>query len=288
MVSFCDERSAIRSKNRPSASDFSRNSKRVQEADPPPEKEGAKAVPVDKRGQLLRFSLRFDPYSPTKQEDYEHLKKEIRQFDIVALLKEELAKSRIHTALARKIVSAIRYLEGTTKDNAVLSIMDNCDVLYPIFSSVLLMIDQVFDELGDATKDSIVAGIQDLIRRQSHIFRVDIHLSFAIRVLAHRNTPDNQALLQQIYQDRTSPLIRRDVILVLAKWGDWYWISDRKNRFRELTGPERRAFIVASYILKDEGSHWRDHVKKELNPFEQLVLRWAGGKANTPGWSIPL
>ncbi len=258
-----------------------------QEADPAPEKEGEVAAAAHKSGQLLRFSLRFDPYSATPEDDYEHLRNEIRKFDIIGLLKEELAKSRIHTALARKVVTAIRYLEGPTKNNAVLSILENCDVLYPIFSSVLLMIDQVFGELSGATQAAVISKIQDLVKSQSHILRVDVHLSYAIRVLAHANTPDNQALLQQTYENRSSPLIRRGIILVLAKWGEWYWLSDRINRFRELSGPERRAFIVASYILKDEGDHWRKHIEKELNPFEKLILKWAGEKANEPNWSIP-
>lgn len=199
-----------------------------------------------------------------------------------------MAKSRIHTALARKIVAAIRYLDGSTKDDAVLSILNNCDVLYPIFSSVLLMIDKVFDELSQPTQATVVSEIQKLIRNRSHVFRVDVHLSYAMRVLAHANTADNQALLQQTYEERTSPLIRRDIILVLAKWGEWYWLSDRRNRFRELSGSERRAFIVASYILKDEGDHWRKHIAKELNPFEKFIMSWAGQKAKKPNWNIPL
>lgn len=246
--------------------------------------------------ELLRFSLWFDPYSKTANEDYERLRSEIKKFDIIRLLKEELAKSRIHTALAKKVVLAIRYLENepkndkgrSPKDEAVLSIIENCDVLYPILSSVLLMIDQVFEELSASAREEIIKEIGKLIKSRSHVFRVDVHLSFAIRVLAHANSPDNQALLQQVYEERTSPIVRRDVILTLARWGEWYWLSDIRNRFRELSGPERRAFIVASYILKDEGDHWRRHIGKELGPFESFIMEWAGQKANRPSWVIPL
>lgn len=243
---------------------------------------------ADRSSHFLRFSLRFDPYSPTKDEDYDRLKNEIKKFDIIGLLKEELSKSRIHAALARKIVTAIQYLDGATKNDAVISVLDNCDVLYPIFSSVLLMIDDVFDAVSRETKELIIMKIQQMIRNESHIFRVDLHLSYAIRVLSHVGTNDNQALLSQIYEMRSSPLIRRDIILVMARWGQWYWISDLKNKFRTLSEPERRAFIVASYILKDEGNHWRDHIKKELSPFENLILGWAGEKASQKTWSIPL
>jgi len=92
--------------------------------------------------------LHFDPYSRSAHGDYERLKNEIRKFDIIGLLKEELSKSRVHTALARKIIAAIRYLEPPTRNDAVLSILQNVDVLYPIFSSVLLMFDAIFGDFS--------------------------------------------------------------------------------------------------------------------------------------------
>ena len=118
-----------------------------------PEEEGQAAAMSHKASELLQFSLRFDPYSPSAQEDYEHLRREVRRFDIVSLLKEELLKSRVHIALARKIVSAVRYLDEKSKNDAVLSIVDNCDLLYPILSSVMLMLSQVFEELAVNIED---------------------------------------------------------------------------------------------------------------------------------------
>ncbi len=234
-------------------------------------------------------ALRFDPYSPTADDDYEALKAEVRRFDIIGMLKEELAKSRVHTSLARKIISAIKFLEGKSKQDAVLSVMDNCDVLYPIFSSVLMMIDDQFDGLEENTQNAVLTKIQELIDQDSHIFRVDIHMSFAIRVLAHSNTPQVQILFQKLFNSRPSELIRRDIILAMARWGEWYWLSDLKNRYRELSAPERRAFIASSFILKDEGKHWRDHMKKEFDPFESLILEWAREKMQAQqNWSVPL
>jgi hypothetical protein len=245
---------------------------------------------------LLRFSLRFDPYSKNAHEDYEKLKEEVSKFDIIGLLKEELSKSRIHTALARKIISAIRYLDSTRRDEdapsirdaAVLSILASFEVLYPIISSVLMMFDAVFEEIHPDTQAEVIKRLHTLIASESHIFRVDVHLAYALRVLAKVHRPETQLLFQRLYENRTSPLIRRDIILAMARWGEWYWISDLRNRFRELSGPERRAFIVASYILKDEGAHWRKHINDELNPFEAFIRNWAADKVGRGGWIIPL
>jgi hypothetical protein len=248
-------------------------------------------VAADKHEQsrrLLSFSLRFDPYSPTAEEDYEKLKKEVREFDILGLLKEELAKSRVHIALSRKIVSAVHYLEGRTKDDAVLSVVDNSDVLYPIFSSALIMMDKIFNELQDESKSKLVAKIIDLIKSDSHVLRVDVHLCFALRVLQHTNTEETQQLLKELYESRKSDIVGRDIILIMARWGDWYWLSDLRNRYRQLSSPEKRALLVASYALKDEGKHWRDHIKRELNPFEKFILTWAGERTGKGKRDFPL
>lgn len=238
--------------------------------------------------KLLSFSLRFDPYSPTADDDYERLKKEIRQFDVMGLLKEELTKSRIHVALSRKLISAVRFLEGKSRDDVILSMLENADILYPIFSSVLILIDQIFSELSESAQVRTVAEIVKLVEADSHIMRVDVTLCFALRVLRHRNSVETNTLLQKIYKNRTNPIIRRDIILIMANWGDWYWLSDIRNGYRQLSGPEKRAFILASFSLKDEGKHWRNHTKGEFNPFDAFIAAWASERASKGKLGYPL
>lgn len=150
------------------------------------------------------------------------------------------------------------------------------------------MIEQVLESLSGDTKTEIRQRLTTLFDTKSHVFRVDLHVAYAVRVLSHFNDPETVALLQRIFESRQSPVIRRYVILTMARWGEWYWLSDIKNNFRQLSTHESRAFIVASYTLQDEGSHWREHIINELSPFEKLVRTWAGAKANTKGWRISL
>jgi Reverse transcriptase (RNA-dependent DNA polymerase) len=106
------------------------------------------AAPSEDRAKgLMQLSLRFDPYSATKTEDYATLKAEIERFDILGLLREELLKSRIHIGLSRKIVSAVKYLDSKARDDAITTMVDNAELLYPIFSSVLTVARSVFGDL---------------------------------------------------------------------------------------------------------------------------------------------
>ncbi|MBW7962482.1 RNA-directed DNA polymerase [Bradyrhizobium sp. BR 10261] len=238
---------------------------------------------------LMQLSLRFDPYSPTKNEDYAILQAEIERFDILGLLREELLKSRIHIGLARKIVAAVKYLEPRARDDAITTMVDNAELLYPIFSSVLTVARAVFDDLSPVAQVTVHKKIIELIENHSHVLRVDLNLAYALRVLSCRHSPEAEAVLVRIFKLSTSSsLLRRDIILTMAKWKNWYWLSDLRASFQSLSVAERRAFIVASYSLRDEGKHWRQHTSDQFSPFEQLVQRWASEKANQSGWSIPL
>jgi hypothetical protein len=237
---------------------------------------------------LMQLSLRFDPYSPTKQEDYAALRAEIERFDILGLLREELLKSRIHIGLTRKIVSAVRYLEPQARDDAITTMIENAELLYPIFSSVLTVARGVFDDLSPQAQVKVHKKIIELIESHSHVLRVDLNLAYALRVVSCKASPEAEAVLVKIFKLSTSSLLRRDIILIMAKWKNWYWLSDLRASFRSLSVAERRAFIISSFSLRDEGRHWRQHTADEFSPFEQLVQRWASEKINQPGWSVPL
>jgi reverse transcriptase-like protein len=243
----------------------------------------------DRAKGLMHLSLRFDPYSPTKNDDYAALKAEIERFDILGLLREELLKSRIHIGLARKIVAAVKYLDAKARDDAITTMIDNAELLYPIFSGVLTVARSIFADLSVEAQVYVHQKIIDLIESHSHVLRVDLNLAFALRVLSCRHSPEAEAVLAKAFKLSTSSsLLRRDIILIMAKWRNWYWLSDLRSSFRSLSVAERRAFIIASFSLRDEGRHWRQHTADEFSPFEQLVKHWAAEKAGQPGWSIPL
>jgi Reverse transcriptase (RNA-dependent DNA polymerase) len=238
---------------------------------------------------LMQLSLRFDPYSPTKIDDYATLRAEIERFDILGLLREELLKSRVHIGLTRKIVAAVKYLDSKARDDAITTMVDNAELLYPIFSGVLTVARSVFTDLSPEAQARVHQKIIELIEGHSHVLRVELNLAFALRVLACRHSPEAEAVLAKVFKLSTSSsLLRRDIILIMAKWKNWYWLSDLRSSFRSLSVPERRAFIIASFSLRDEGRYWRRHTADEFSPFEQLVQLWAAEKVSQPGWSIPL
>jgi hypothetical protein len=83
--------------------------------------------------------------------------------------------------------------------------------------------------------------------------------------------------------------VKRDIMLIMAAWGCSYWVSHQKAYFGQMHPWVRRAFLVASFILGDEGAYWRKTNKAGLSEFEQLILDWAADrKSSGANWEIPI
>src|SRR5262249_1917186 len=83
-------------------------------------------------------------------------------------------------------------------------------------------------------------------------------------------------------------LLKRDIIIAMAKRKARYWLSPLAKEYVRLTPWERRALLPASFVLGDEGQHWRKKVKPQLNTVDKAYLEWVSQKNNGRVWDIPL
>ena len=237
-----------------------------------------------------RLRIHYDPYSPTAEEDYHALLSELSRFDIVGMLGRELAKSRIDEGLARRLVSATKHLPPHAQNDAVRSMIASLDLLYPIFPSVMQLCRALLPVLDPKVQEALYAAIRKLIASGSYIAQVPSNLAYALRVIATDSSEEAEVLLAGLYRTSSSMMIRRDIILLMAFRQADYWLSNCRTTFSTLTGWERRAVLVASYTLGDEGKHWRDSIKDDQSPFDRLVMRWTADNKQTKGlnWRVPL
>lgn len=240
------------------------------------------------RQAIMAINVHYDPYSPTAAEDYEALRQELDKYPVMELIRAEIKKSRVDVTLARRLVSLSRHLEGALLDDAIKTLVENEDILYPVYYNVLIATKEAFDRLTPETQDFILLHLIKLIKQQSRVMVVDLNLQYAIRVLSLKYHEDSRLLLATLFRSDKNGAIKRDIILALARWKDWHWLSDLKNRFRQLTDVERRGFIIASFGLGDEGQHWRKHLRREFTPMEELVRDWSDQKHSLVSWQIPL
>mgnify|MGYP001037994414 CR=1 FL=1 len=232
------------------------------------------------RASHLRLSLRFDPYSANPKQDYLELEEAVSKIDVLGMLAKELSKTRVHSPVVRKLIGAIQFLQPKQRDDAVLSLVRNFEILSPLFGTVAVTIKGLLTELGIEARDVVLAAVLALIRDRSHIVQVDLHLAYAIRILGLHHSDEAEGLLTRTYESSHSVLVRKEIILAMARWKAVHWLADKKRFFQTMSPWEKRAFLVASYCLGDAGKHWRDHVKDTFDPFTALVHEWAGARAD--------
>jgi len=237
---------------------------------------------------FMRLRLHYDPYSQSADEDYETLKEEVAQFDVLGMLGREMRKSRVHQSLARKLISSLRLLGVPQRDAALVSLMENLHVLYPVYPSIMILLRAVINEMRDAARQNVLHQLRNLITTGAYVVQVPTHLAYTVRVLAYDPSDEADEILANVYRRNSSAAIRRDVILAMARKNADYWVSDTKKNFATLSNWERTALIVASFTLGDEGKHWRASVKSVLTPIQQLVRDWASARANDGNREVPV
>ncbi|MBV6824499.1 RNA-directed DNA polymerase [Pseudomonas sp. PD9R] len=237
-----------------------------------------------------RLRVYYDPYSQTAESDYEQLKAELSRFDIVGMLGRELSKSRIDEGLSRRLISALKHLKPAVQNDAIKSLINSLDLLYPIYPAVMLLCRGLTESLEPEVKQELFSKLRALISSKSYITQVPTNLAYTLRVLAADLSEETEILLSDLYKQPLNMMIKRDIILMMAHRGADHWISNCRKSYSTLTVWERRAMLISSYILEDEGKHWRDSVKHDLNDFDRLILNWAAEskQKSHPNWRVPV
>ncbi len=233
-----------------------------------PEHLKPESSPRSDRERLLSLSLNFDPYSPTGAEDYETLKQSLGKIDFLSLLNEELNKSQVHSPTISKLISSLRVYDGTIRANAIRTLFNNLDILYPVFSKLLIVLSSIIDETDSDIKNLVCNKIINLINEKSYLMELDAHKSYSIRLLRKYNDYRVDAIFLNWLKNGNS-MLKRDVIVGFISRGGWDYLSDFKNRVSGETPWVRRAMIAASFGLGDEGRHWRRAQK--FNSFESFT-----------------
>lgn len=231
------------------------------------------------RASLFKLSLRFDPYSANAKQEYHELEAAVGKIDILGILTQELSKTRVHSPLIKKLISAIRFLPAKQKNDAVLSLIKSLELLSPLFGVVAVTIKDLFKELDQGTQDVIQSTVSSLIATKSHIVQVDLHLCYAIRILGLRHSDEAEGLLTRAFESSHSHFVRKEIIICMSRWRAVHWLSDKKRFFQTMSSWEKRAFLLGSYVLGEAGKHWRDHVKDTFDPFTVLLHEWCGSRA---------
>jgi hypothetical protein len=250
--------------------------------------------PPGSTSDFMRLHIHFDPYSPTAEDDYEELKSQLNRFDILALLGTELRKGQVHSALTRRLLTAVTYLEPEMREQALLSLSESFDTLAPVMPQTLMALRRGLVGLDEDFAERIHGRVRALIDDGNYLADVDLNVAYIVRLLSDRMTAANERALVRLFNvphgftGRSSPCVKRDIVVAMANARRTYWLSNLKNDIRDEHAWVRRAFVASTPLLRDEGEHWFRSAKRGLPPIDHVVQEWANAKVGAdPGWRIP-
>ena len=227
------------------------------------------------KAKFMSLPIRFDPYSPNAIEQYEEIKESLQDFDLLGMLGDELQKSKINQPFSRQLIKAFSATDDNVLSSAFKIIFNSITDLYPIFNSIIQVAISNWHRFDKDTKIFIRQRTIDLIKTDSFILKTELNLTYVTKLLAKENNVESLTILTEIYQNNTSSILISLVITqAMAKWNTHYWISDLRRIFPTMTPWQRRLFIVASYLLGDEGSHWQEHNKDKFTFIDKLYKTW--------------
>lgn len=234
------------------------------------------------KAKFLSLPIRFDPYSDNAVEEYEEIKESLKEFDLMDMLNSELQKSKIDQVYSKQLIRAFSALEQDKISNAYKLIFTNINELYPIFTTIIQAASLNWNKISLDAKDVILLKINELIKTDSFILKTELNLAYIARLLSKDKTEKGKIILTEIYNNnRDSVLIQNLVTQAMIKRGVRPWISDVIKNFSIINSVQRRTIIISSFILGDEGSHWRKHNNNKFNFIEKMYCQWAGNRAKS-------
>lgn len=235
---------------------------------------------VAAKARLFQISLYYEPYSTSAAADYEDLKSSLENLDIIGILNHEIRKSRIHVPTINRIVQALRHVHPQVAGNAVMTIVTNLETFYPCLSGILILVRHLFDDLPDPAKSKITDILCDHLESESHLFITASYIAYAVRVVSLSSSDRPDSILASLATSE-STIVRVAAMSALVRRRSWMVLSDLKSRFPNMEPVERRLMILASYTLSDEGSHWRQRVKKSFDLFEEYTANWMASRSGS-------
>ena len=255
-----------------------------------PTLEGA---PTDEQ-RLLHLAIRFDPYSPNAEDDYDALRDAVKKIDIMGILSREIRKTAIDRPVARQAISALRALPSDQRERALHVLLEpaNLRTLSPVFPQIMRAVRGTYEHLNRLGQERLAAAMLKLAKEGDYILDFELNLAYFVQALS--KTPQGSAeqasaerLLVSVYSRSSNPLVRRMIIHTMANWRCRHHVMSYIRNFSSFTTWERNALLVSCYCLGDQGKHWRKYNSKGLSAFEKLVMGWASERHES-GRVIPV
>lgn len=207
--------------------------------------------------------------------DYDELsiesQKLIDSLNLTDLLCEELCKSNVDYGLLKFILGRLSQVNNT---NAKETVLDNIEVLYPVFKEVVCYLKGI-RKFDIKTKHSVGRRLLSYLNN-SFVAHLEYHRSWILSIFTENTEWDNQKVFCKMYSNMPDVFSKRKLILAMGRANQSHWFKLQKQNLGQFDPWQKRAFLAAASCLPgDEAKHWYSSIYRSLDQLEKIVVDWA-------------
>jgi hypothetical protein len=243
-------------------------------------------------GKLLEIDLHFDPYSDTRDDEYDELKEVVESLNIQALLDLELQKTQPDTFLVAQIGRTLNLHEPTLSLQLCDTMLSerNLHAFRASWSTIIRGVAAVRGaEEFAAIFDHLDALLDAIPVHSPHLLQAEASLLHYLRTLRFRQTATRAEFMQKVYTASKSQTVQRACIDIWRQWADRPSFTRERNRWDSLNADVQRALWLSARSFGDAGSKFQRQVRSSLAQtlklgfevgqkpsFSSLYMKWKG------------
>jgi len=208
--------------------------------------------------------------------EYDDLDPEI-QSKIDALNLTEILEEQIKLGMGIDIGMArfvLRRLKQINDPSAVDLVLNNIEILYPIFKDALCYITAI-RKFNPSDRQKIGNYLINLIDN-SIVGHLVFHKCWILNTFTKGKEWDNDSVFQKLFESNSDDFSRRELISAMGRANHDFWFKTHKRNIMAFEPWQKRAFLAAASCLPgDEAKHWYGAIYKRLDGLEKTVVDWA-------------
>jgi hypothetical protein len=219
----------------------------------------------EEAAKLREIDLHFDPYSDTRDEDYEELKETVESLEVRTLLDLEISKGQPDTFLIAQIGRTLKYHSPDVALQLCSTLLspNNLHAFRASWSTIMRGIAAVRD---DEAFESIFSGIDDILDRipdhSPHLILTEASCLHYLRAIRFRRTDARGKYLNGLYSHTSSQTIKRACIDCWRLWLDRPSFNSIRNKWGAMNSEAQRMLWLAAGAFGDEGNNFRGQEKR--------------------------
>jgi hypothetical protein len=222
---------------------------------------------TDETSKLREINLHYDPYSDNAVSDYEDLRETVEQLEVQTLLDLELQKGQPDSFLVSQIGRTLKLHNPQTALQLCRTLLTPKN-LHSFRASWATIMRGIASVRANKDNTEIFSDLDSLIDQVSihslHLLLPEGSCLHYLKTIRFDRTQMRATYVLKVYSSTSSETVKQACIECWKQWGDSTSFTRLRNKWGSMQMEEQRFFWLASTVFGDEGTHFRNQVRKSL------------------------